>query len=199
MFKTTFIAAALLSGSAAVAVAGGYVAPVVETAPVVVAPVVETTADWTGFYGGLQFGKSDVEVDGGAELDGNHYGVHAGYLRDFGRFVGGAEVSYDKLDNLDGDGFDAEGNLLRGKLLAGYDAGRVLPYAAVSVARGELEIGGDDADETGFGYGVGVKFMATPRFMLGAEYMVNTFEVDTGLGDVDIDASTLGLNASFRF
>lgn len=198
MFKTAFIATAF-SGAATAALAGGYAAPVIETAPVVVTPVAEASADWTGFYAGLQFGRADVEADDGPEMDGNNYGVHAGYLRDFGQFVGGAELSYDELDDLEGDGVEAEGNLLRGKLLAGYDAGRVMPYAAVSVARGELEIAGEEADETGFGYGVGVKFMATPRFMVGAEYMVNTFETETALGDVDVDASTLNVNASFRF
>ena len=65
MMKTTFLAA-LISGSAAAAMAGGYAAPVVEVAPV--APVVvaaeQPTGDWTGFYAGLQYGKTEADIDG---------------------------------------------------------------------------------------------------------------------------------------
>lgn len=129
-------------------------------------------------------------------------GIHAGYLRDFGHFVGGAELSYDKLDDfeiggIDVDDFaDADGSLLRGKLLAGYDAGQLLPYAAISLANINLEIDGEDGDETGFGYGLGVKYMATPRFLIGAEWMRNSFEIDD---EIDADVDTLNLNASYRF
>lgn len=203
MMKTISLAA-LIASTAAAAMAGGYSAPIVEAAPAqpVVVTTVQPTGEWTGFYAGLQYGKAEADLDG-IDVDGDNYGVHAGYLRDFGRFVGGAELSYDKLDDFDVGGIDlgdVDGNLLRGKLLAGYDAGPVLPYAAISLARGELEIGGDEESETGVGFGLGVKYMATPRFMLGAEWMRNSFEVDTDTGsDVDVDLDTLSLNASFRF
>ncbi|MFC0341807.1 outer membrane protein [Paracoccus niistensis] len=200
--KTTFLAA-LISGSAAAAMAGGYAAPVVEVAPA--APVVvaaeQPTGDWTGFYAGLQYGKTEADIDG-IDVDGDNYGVHAGYLRDFGRFVGGAELSYDKLDDFDVAGIDVDGdgNLLRGKLLAGYDAGKLLPYAAISLGRLEIDLGDDEESETGVGFGLGVKYMATPRFMLGAEWMRNNFEFDAGAGsDIDVDLDTLSLNAAFRF
>lgn len=203
--KTTLLAA-LIAGSATGAMAGGYTAPVVETAPaapVVVATPEQPNGEWTGFYAGLQYGKTEADVES-LDVDGDNYGVHAGYLRDFGRFVGGAELSYDKLDNFDIAGIDLDGldgNLLRAKLLAGYDAGQLLPYAAISLARAELEAGGEDGSETGFGFGLGVKYMATPRFMVGAEWMRNSFDIDGGadLGDIDADLDTLSLNASFRF
>jgi len=203
MMKISFLAA-FIAGSATAAMAGGYTAPVIEAAPVepVVVATEQPSGEWTGFYAGLQYGKTEADLDG-IDVDGDNYGVHAGYLRDFGRFVGGAELSYDKLDDFDiaGVGLDGvDGNLLRGKLLAGYDAGKLLPYAAISLARVELEAGGDEESETGVGFGLGVKYMATPRFLVGAEWMRNSFEFDGGAGsDIDADLDTLSVNASFRF
>lgn len=215
MMKTTLLAA-LIAGGATAAAAGGYNAPVVETAPtapVVVAPAEQPSGDWTGFYAGLQFGKMETEFDGldanvfridGFNINGKNYGVHAGYLRNFGRFVGGAELSYDKQDDLEVSGVNVDGldgNLLRAKLLAGYDAGQLLPYAAISLSRAELGFNGGDQSETGLGFGLGVKYMATPRFLIGAEWMRNSFEFDGGteFGDIDADLDTLNINASYRF
>jgi opacity protein-like surface antigen len=222
MFKMS-LAAGLVAVSAAAASAGGYAAPVVETpvieSPLDVAPVASYGNDWTGFYAGLQGGKTDGEIDYPAgfvpsdiDVDARNYGVHAGYLRDYGRFVGGAELSYDRLDDFEFDGLDlddelgeVDGNLLRGKLLAGYDAGRWLPYAAIGLARAEIDSPSGDATETGFAYGLGAKFMATPRFMVGLEWMNSSFEVDEDVDDdgvddeVDWDFGTISVNASFRF
>lgn len=202
--KTTLIAAfAVGTASVSAAVAGGYVAPVVDTPPVVVAPVAAPTNDWTGFYGGLQFGRADVEIDD-ADFDDNenYYGLHAGYLHDFGQFVGGAELSYDKLGDYEvfgsGEG-DYDGDLIRAKLLAGYDAGRFLPYAAISLGHLSMDGPAFDESDTAFGYGVGVKYMVTPRFLVGAEWMKNDFEIDVDDLATDVDVSTFGVNASFKF
>lgn len=218
MIRTSFLAAAALAGTATIAAAGGYVAPVVEAepaAPIVVAPVAPTL-DWTGFYAGAQLGKVDGEIDGtvsdefgsdsgSIDFDGKHYGLHVGYLHDFGRFVGGAELSYDKLDDLELDGFagEGDGDLIRGKLLAGYDAGRILPYAAIAVSHLDTDAFSDS--ETGFGYGIGVKFAVTPRFMIGAEWMRSEFdfsEYDADFDatlDADVDVDTFSINASYKF
>lgn len=206
--------------AAAAATAGGYVAPIVAVEPVAVAPVAQPTRDWTGFYGGLQFGRAGIAEDttcfdkrfgpglpSFCQVDesGKQYGAHIGYLRDFGRFVGGAELSYDKLKvdipKLGVPGEDrADGNMIRAKLLAGYDAGRFLPYAAIGVARAQFDyrITGDDTlngSDTAFGYGAGIKFLASERFMLGAEWMTHEFTTFTGKADID----TLAVSASFRF
>lgn len=197
--------AALICGSATTALAGGYTAPVVESEPAVA--VVPATADWTGFYGGVQVGGAELSLhqpglDAHLGLEGRHYGLHVGYLRDYGQFVAGGELSYDKLDDFDMGSSEAEGfdgNVIRAKLLAGYDSGRFLPYAAVSFARMELESGGISLDDTGFGFGVGAKFLATPRVMLGVEWMTNEFEFEQGEGSADIDLGTVSLSASYRF
>lgn len=204
--KHATLLAALICGSATTALAGGYTAPVVESEPAVA--VVPATADWTGFYGGVQLGGAELSQslpgtdDVHLGLEGRHYGLHVGYLRDYGQFVAGGELSYDKLDDFDGGFFgpgDFDGNVIRAKLLAGYDSGRFLPYAAVSFARMELESGGISLDDTGFGFGVGAKFLATPRVMLGVEWMTNEFEFGEGPASVDFDLGTVSLSASYRF
>ena len=196
--------AALICGSATTVLAGGYTAPVVESEPAVA--VVPATADWTGFYGGVQLGGAELSLhqpalDAHLGLEGRHYGLHVGYLRDYGQFVAGGELSYDKLDDFDAgvEGGDFDGNVIRAKLLAGYDSGKFLPYAAVSFARMELESGPVSMDDTGFGFGVGAKFLATPRVMLGVEWMTNEFEFEQGEGSADIDLGTVSLSASYRF
>ncbi|HMM08567.1 MAG TPA: outer membrane beta-barrel protein [Paracoccus solventivorans] len=200
--------AALIFGGTTTAMAGGYTAPVVEAEPVVaIAPAL--ASDWTGFYGGVQIGGVDLSLGlpdfgVGADglhvgADGHHYGLHAGYLRDYGQFVAGAELSYDKADDFDLP-VNLEGELIRAKLLAGYDSGKFLPYAAISFARLDGELEGESWDGTGFGYGAGAKFMATPRFMLGIEWMTNEFDLDVIEGqELDLDFGTISLSASYRF
>lgn len=203
--KHKIVLAALLCGGASVATAGGYTAPVVETAPVVA--VADASADWTGFYAGAQVGGAELELsppgfdDINQGMDGRHYGLHVGYMRDYGQFVSGVELSYDKLDDFDTFGSGSiDGNVLRGKVLAGYDSGRFLPYAAVSFAKLNLDFpGGESFDDTGFGFGLGAKFMATQRVMLGVEWMTNEFDFDDLDGGVDLDLNTFTVSASYRF
>ncbi|WP_415393876.1 outer membrane protein [Paracoccus sp. SJTW-4] len=217
--------AAVLATTAATA--GGYAAPIIAVEPVAAAPILQPARDWTGFYAGLQFGRvankgpdycalknpdnpTGLPYFCTTDAKGPAYGGHVGYLRDFGRFVGGVELSYDRLKLKDitvhseGDReppfADAKGNMIRAKLLAGYDAGRFLPYAAVGVARAKFDFTDNNNDpysghDTAFGYGAGLKFLASERFMLGAEWMTHEFTTITG----DTDISTLGLSASYRF
>ena len=101
MKRTMKLASAAVLASTAFAgatYAGSLAEPVVE--PVMTAPVPapDLGGDWTGFYTGLQLGYSDAEVDNGLEGDNGSYGFHAGYNYDFGRFVLGGELDYDKTD-----------------------------------------------------------------------------------------------------
>lgn len=205
MNNKTILAVALACGCAGSALAGGYAAPVASPEPIVAA-IAEAGNDWTGFYAGGQIGGAELQQSfPGADLhlglEGRHYGVHAGYLRDYGQFVAGAELSYDKLNDFEYfEGSDFDGNLIRAKLLAGYDAGRFLPYAAVSFARLELDDSFGSLDDSGFGFGLGAKFLATPRLMLGIEWMTSEFEFEDGeMDSADIDLNTVSVSASYRF
>lgn len=187
--------AATLAASASFA--GGYVAPVVETAPVV-APVipVEAGTDWTGFYAGLQYGQGNAELsDNRGESDYDGYGIHAGYLFDFGQVIAGAELDYNKadLDEVDGD---ADLWRLRGRV--GYDMGRFQPYATLGAARISTDEDALDISETGITYGIGAEYLVTENFSVGAEYSRSDFS-DAVTEGIDLDTDLVQVRASYRF
>ena len=189
-----------LAGSlaATTAFAGGYVAPVVEPAPVV-APVVpvEAGTDWSGFYAGLQYGKGSAEAsdrDGDTDLDG--YGVHAGYLHDFGKYVLGGELDYNKVEL---DDADIDGDLIRLRGRAGYDFGKIQPYLTLGVAKASVDGGNVDISETGITYGVGVDYLVHDRFSVGFEYTRNDFSDVDDFGGADIDTDLAQIRGTFRF
>lgn len=175
--------------------AGGYVAPVVEPAPApVVAPVAAPVSDWSGFYAGLQYGQGDADVnfDGDSvSSDFDAYGVHGGYNRDFGQFVLGGELDYNRID-LDEAG---EGDLVRLRGRAGYDLGRFMPY----VSLGAAHVDADDLSETAFTYGIGADFKVTERMTLGAEYTRQDFDDVNDVSGLDLDTDMVQVRASFRF
>lgn len=195
-----FTVAASMSASASFA--GGYVAPVVDTAPVI-APVVpvEAGTDWAGFYAGLQYGQGNAELsDGLGDSDYDAYGPHAGYLFDFGKVIAGAELDYNKADLDDVDG-DADLWRLRGRV--GYDMGRFQPYATLGAARISIDDEAGDISETGITYGIGAEYLVTERFSVGAEYSRSDFsdvaEDETGISGIDLDTDLVQVRASYRF
>lgn len=175
--------------------AGGYVAPVVEPAPApIVTPVVTNVSDWSGFYAGLQYGQGDADVsfDGDSvSNDFDAYGLHAGYNRDFGQFVLGGELDYNRID-LDDAG---EGDLVRLRGRAGYDLGRFLPYVTLGAAHVET----DDLSDTAFTYGIGADFKVTERVTVGAEYTRQDFDGVNDVSSFDVDTDMVQVRASFRF
>ncbi|SMO91174.1 outer membrane protein [Paracoccus laeviglucosivorans] len=187
--------AALAVVAASAANAGGYVAPVVE-APIeaVPAPVVDAS-DWTGFYAGLQYGKGNAELDysgASADSDFDGFGAHAGYQRDFGKFVAGGELDYNKAD-LDAGG---DADLIRLRARAGYDMGRFLPYVTLGAAHIK---GDDDLSETGITYGLGADFKVTEKFTVGAEYSRSDFKDVADVDNADLDTDLVQIRASYHF
>lgn len=206
--KLSYTALAFVALSGGAAVAGGYSAPVVE--PVVATPVYETVSesDWTGFYAGGQINKLDGSLKfknkTGVDAKGNAYGLHAGYLHDMGQFVLGGEVTYDKLNKIDVSGSKQklDGSKISGKLMAGYDAGNFLPYATVGYSKMTLNDfagKGRDADGNGYLFGVGAKFKATDNVLVGAEVLKHKFKDFGDAKGADLDATTFGVNVSYKF
>ena len=177
-------------GLASTAIAGGLAEPVTTPDPVPVVPVVPVapSTDWTGFYVGGSFGN--IETSDLAELDGNGFGLHGGYLADLGNWVVGGELEYARyqLDTTD----DPEADVLRLKGRVGYDAGQFLPYLALGIA----QVDSDDLDidgEQGVFYGVGADFAATDNILIGFEYLQHDFD------DLELEADTISLRGSYKF
>lgn len=190
----TFSAAtvtSLLMGSTAFA--GTLADPIVETAPAPAVTPVITGTDWTGAYGGLNLGYGDVDATGDLDGDDVTYGVHFGYDYDFGDYVLGAEIEYDDADIDLGSGVNTE-SVTRLKMRAGYDLGRTLVYGTAGAAYLESSVG----DQTGAFIGVGAAYQATDSITVGAELLGHRF-IDIGDTDVDADATTFNLRASYRF
>lgn len=224
MFARTLLTAGAALIVAAPAFAGGFAEPIVTAAPaapVVVAPAapVAASGDWSGFYAGGQLGFGSLDIDDNlagtapfedGSYDGATYGLHAGYMFDFGRIVAGAEVDFDgtqiAVDGADiASSEDLEvGSVVRGKLRVGYDAGRFLPYLTAGVA--QVRLNSDDAavdavledKYDGRFIGVGAAYQLNDRFVIGAEVLRHNFE-DTPLDNVDVDVTTATLRASIRF
>lgn len=199
----------LLAGLAAIpalialpAVAGSLGPVVAAPAPMapvaIVATPVAPSADWTGAYVGAELGFGTFDTDGIEQADrGTLYGITAGYQRDLGRVVLGAEVDYNWADNLAiGEGAPELDNLTRVTARVGYDAGRLLPYATAGYAA--ADIGGVSGTTDGYVYGIGADYALTQNVAIGAEFLQHEFD---GVGDNGPDASlsTFGLHATYRF
>ncbi|WP_333715108.1 outer membrane protein [Yoonia sp.] len=197
---TAAVPALMLGGMAQ---AGGLAETIVEPAPMPapVAPApIAMGADWTGFYAGGQLGYGNLQSDAFSEdATGALYGVHAGYLYDFGSVVAGAEVDYD-LSNIEAasEGTITLDSVARAKLRLGYDAGAFMPYLVGGVA---LATTGDalDGEGTGTFGGLGIDYQFSPTIRIGAEVLQHQFEDFDDIDGLDIDATTASARVSFQF
>lgn len=150
--------------------------------------------DWTGVYGGFALGYTDVDGPGSAGGDNVSFGPHLGYDYDFGEFVLGGELEYNRT-NLDlGSNAGSLDYIGRLKLRGGYDFGRALGYVVVGAARAETSGEGD----TGAVYGIGVSVPLTDHIVIGGEILRHDFD---GLNDQagDFDTDTFNIRTTFRF
>ena len=229
------LAVTLLGASPALA--AGFSQPV--TAPAPAAPVIATPApvvdanDWSGAYvgGQLGFGRLSTELTDDAgdegeifEGEGALFGVHAGYMFDFGRFVAGGELDFDVsrlgASIVEAPGADEIGeidSIFRAKLRFGFDAGRVLPYVTAGLARASAGFDEERSDDglrsdrndtfEGRFIGVGASFAVSERLVIGVEALRHDFDgtgsfvAEEFAGDDGFDTvvDTVTLRGSFRF
>ena len=193
--KSTGFAIACLVFVAAPACADG---PVFADSDRVVAAQAASSSpvDWTGFYVGLSLLNGTLGR-GTQDFGTQGLGAQAGYLHDLGTFVIGGELQYSSADLDDVPGISISST--RMKLIGGFDAGRVLPYAFVGLSDIKIDEGTSVSD-TGSSYGLGARFAlgAEGRFVAGLEYLVESKD-SFGGGPVDVDNKEFTLRLDYRF
>lgn len=206
------LAAGAVTLAAMPAFAGGMAEPAPAPAVVPAAPAPMPSADWTGAYGGIQLEYGDLGIGEDANIiggitenedtsgDGFLGGIFAGYRYDFGNYVVGAEIDHLASDiDIEVDG--VEGSLDRITRLgveAGYDAGPALIYGTIGAANASVSIDNEDSNSNGLFYGIGMDYAVTSQWTVGAELLQHEFDDFENI-DTDVDATTFGINAAFRF
>ena len=193
--KFTSLAAVATFAMGGAAFAGSLEEPIVE--PVMTMPVAAPAmgGNWTGFYTGLQLGYADADGPGALDGDNGLYGFHAGYDYDFGRFVLGGEIDYDKTDiDLNGGAVTVD-SVARAKIKGGYDLGNTLLYATGGYALADTSGG----DEDGAFYGIGMSYKVSEQYTVGAELLEHRFNDIGGAAGADLDATTFTVRGSYRF
>jgi outer membrane immunogenic protein len=150
--------------------------------------------EWTGAYGGFQFGVLDGEAtsaEGGSETAGI-VGFHAGYAVELGGFVVGGEVDLDLGQISLGD--VSVDSVARLKLRAGGNLGQSFLYGTAGIARADTSVG---AGTGGFA-GVGAGWRLGDRTTIGGEVLYQQFDDIDGSG-VDVDGTTATARVTFSF
>ncbi len=197
IMRASFPLVLAFSGLAVPAFAGGMATPVAE--PAVAAPVVMAapSADWTGGWVGAKLGYARAS-NGTTSDNGATYGIAGGYDWDFGQWVVGAALDWDKTDIDLGTGTDRIKDIARLKFRVGADLGRTLLYATAGPARASADLGGTGSRDDGWFGGIGADYALNDQWTIGGELLTNQFDNFVGTG-TDLEATTATLNLGFRF
>ncbi|MCP5038947.1 MAG: porin family protein [Rhodobacteraceae bacterium] len=201
--KNVLLSTVALVALTGTAIAGNLVVPVVAPAPVVFA---EPDSDWSGFYGGLHggFGDATIGFDPipiGITLAYQGYGLHAGYMHDFGNLVAIGEISGDRLDLTDITmPSDHEIQRVGADVMLGYDGGKVMPFAGIGYANLTFSVTGVGFSEStdGFAVTAGVAYKATDNLMLDARVRHTTYSDMFGIPDVTLAATAFMFGLSWH-
>jgi opacity protein-like surface antigen len=191
------LTAAIAAGSALPALAGGMGAPVVEPPVMTPAPVVQSMGgDWTGGWvaGKLGYADADAGANGG---NSGTYGIAGGYDWDFGQWVAGAALDWEKTD-VDLGGTDSLKDIARLKFRAGADLGRTLVYATAGPARANADVAGVSGRDNGWFAGIGADYALNDKWTVGGEILSNKFDNFQNTG-TDLKATTATINVGLRF
>ena len=193
------LAALMAAGVGLPALAGGLGTPAAEAPVVAPAPEIERGgADWTGGWVGAELGYGHGTAGSGNDGNGAIYGLSGGYDYDFGRWVAGVGLDWDKTNADLGAGADELNDIARLKFRVGADLGRAMVYATAGPARAHADLGGVSGHDNGWFGGVGADYALTGQWTLGGEVLTNQFNNFNG-GGTDIRATTATLNVGFRF
>jgi len=192
------LSALLGAGLAAPAFAGGMAAPKMEP-PVAVAPVPVAPAgtDWTGGWIGADLGYGHAKAGTGNSGHGAVYGLSGGYDYDFGKWVAGVGLDWDKT-NIGLNGSDKLKDVARLKFRAGADLGNTLVYLTAGPERASATVGGVSAHDNGWFGGIGATYALNDQWTVGGELLANRFNNFNGTS-TDLKATTATVNVGFRF
>jgi len=150
--------------------------------------------DWTGAYAGFSFGYADADGPNGSSGNDTSFGPHFGYDRDFGNFVLGGELEYNRLSLNLGDGEGSLDSMTRLKLRGGYDFGTALGYVVVGAARVDSSVDNDTAAV----YGIGLAYPIGENFVISGEALRQNFD-DVTRSEGGLDSNVFNLRTTFRF
>lgn len=210
--------------TASTALAGGYVAPVIEQ-PVVISPSVREASDWAGFYLGANVnnGQVKLENDVGTKLKGTLGAVRAGYDWQIGRAVVGlgGEYNFGKYDGsiivpppFPGASFPATYVKIEQVATVFARAGyvfndKLLAYGLVGYTRGKLtnffeEGAGAPEDiyshkESALTLGLGAEYRFSEIWSGYAEYAHTKFDKTNDDWEIEHDLSQIKLGVNYRF
>ena len=176
-----------------------------------VAAAAQDASAWAGAYVGVQagFGTGGQEYNPASiyDLEGKGVGVHAGYLWSSGALAYGVELAYARTDYAEVDLVTGTtypeynfNHTLDLKARLGYGMDRALIYGVLGYGFSEYEDGNTDPgnlyDIEAPIFGLGVDYMVSDRFMIGAEILRR----DLDSGDYfQADLTTVTLRAGVSF
>ncbi len=173
-----------------------------DEAPEYEAPNPERFGSWTGAYVGVSGGYGwlrDVDRSFVPPLrskgDDFVFGVYAGYLYQYGMFVGGVEAEYQRQKiNFEGFPIDTEdAYMMKAKAGVAYD--QWLATAHLGAVYATTSIGLDD---WGIVAGAGVDYMVNDYLTVGANYSHQFYDTFDGtLIDAGIDTLTMRVGVKF--
>lgn len=158
-------------------------------------PVAASAQDWTGGYGGLSYGGSDIDATGGLSGDGESVGLFGGYNWDTGDVVYGVEADWDSTDYSIGGGAVNVTHTARLKGRIGVDMGAGLGYATAGFVRANTDALGND---NGYLFGIGYDYNIGKNTLLGAEVLQHEFDDFNGSG-TDVSVTTFKARLGFKF
>lgn len=156
-------------------------------------PLAAQAQDWTGLYGGLNYGISNS----GSGLAGSNdktYGGFVGYNFDLGGGVAGVELGYsDPNKTLSGGGELKDQFELKGRY--GFGLGdQGLLYGTVGYLQADVSTGGT---AKGYLVGVGYDHMLTDNVFIGGELTHNRYDDLPVAGKAS--SNNLDLRIGFKF
>lgn len=186
-----------------IAMAGSIVPPIIEE--VAILPPAIPGEFYIGGVFSLATGQDSTATSGPFPLEGNMFGVFAGYnvLRN-SPWIFGAEAAYqfgDISPNTPlappGAGLDY---MLDAKARLGYRLGNAMVYGVAGGAFSTYDDGfGAQIPVSGFAYGGGVELKLNPRLFVGVEYLARNLTGSAGIATADLTVNTTQFRVGLSF